>query len=192
VRLAAGGCAGDVPLPAKARGADAFPALLITSITALEAKVPLGAKVATKERAAEGRNTTGKAGSPLRLKKLPVRPMDVIVKAAWPVLVITNVCLDEVLIGTPPKSKLAGETLIPTFADPIVKALERLSVSNPDVTETVRTPGAAAESILTTAVALVKEVTISEATVTPAPKLAWVTFGKKCVNWPVRATERFR
>ena len=56
---------------------------------------------------------------------------------------------------------------------------------------TVWGPIGAAELIFTTAVALVAEVTVNDATVTPDPKLAVVDPWIQFVDCPVRVTERF-
>jgi hypothetical protein len=73
----------------------------------------------------------------------------------------------------------------------IVNPLERVSTSLPVVTVTVRAPDDAAGSIFKTAVALVLLFTVSDATVTPAPKLAVVVPCTQLVNWPVSVTESF-
>src|ERR1700683_4524075 len=65
------------------------------------------------------------------------------------------------------------------------------ATSVPDVRVTVRAPRDADSAILTTAVALVAELTVSDATVIPAPKLAVVVACAKCVACPVIAIERF-
>jgi hypothetical protein len=52
--------------------------------------------------------------------------------------------------------------------------LESVSTSLPVVSVIVRAPVAAAELMFTTAVAAVGEVTVSDATVIPAPKVAVV------------------
>ena len=72
-----------------------------------------------------------------------------------------------------------------------VKPLGRLSTSVPVVTVTVLAPAVAVALIEITAVALVAELTVSEFSVMPVPKLAVVVPCTQCVNWPVRATERF-
>ena len=69
--------------------------------------------------------------------------------------------------------------------------LARVATSAPVVSATVRAPGAAAGSMLRIAVALVGEFTVRDATVTPAPKFAWLVPCRKCVNWPVMMTGRF-
>jgi hypothetical protein len=53
-----------------------------------------------------------------------------------------------------------------------VKLLTRVSVSLPVVIETVRFPGTAVGLMVMLAVAAVGELTVSELTVTPVPKLA--------------------
>ena len=53
------------------------------------------------------------------------------------------------------------------------------TVSAPDVRVTIRGPGAAAGSMLSVAVALVAEFTVSEVTVIPAPKFAVEVVGAK-------------
>jgi hypothetical protein len=72
-----------------------------------------------------------------------------------------------------------------------INALLRETTSVPVLTVTLRVPAAAAGSIFNTAVTLVAEFTVSEATVIPAPKLAFVVPWTKFVNCPVIATERF-
>ena len=74
-----------------------------------------------------------------------------------------------------------------TTLNPLLKAASSLPV----VTLTVRAPKVAAGSMLTTAAALVDELTVSDTTVIPAPKLATLVPWTKWVAKPVIATERF-
>ena len=69
--------------------------------------------------------------------------------------------------------------------------LASVTTSVPVESDTARVPSAAAGSMFKTAVAVVVEVTVSEATVTPAPKVAVVVPCTKCVYCPVIATDRF-
>ena len=71
-----------------------------------------------------------------------------------------------------------------------VKPFVRVAVSAP-VTVTFLAPVTAAGSMFSTAMAFVAEVTVSEKTVIPAPKLAVVDPWTKCVDTPVIATDRF-
>ena len=63
------------------------------------------------------------------------------------------------------------------------------ATSLPVVSVTSRVPAIAAGSMFNRAEALVDEVTVSDATVIPAPKLAVVTPGEKWVNCPVMLIE---
>ena len=65
-----------------------------------------------------------------------------------------------------------------------VKPLVSVSTWLPVVSTIVREPVAAAESMLITAVALVEEFTVNDATVIPVPKLAVVVPCTQLVNWP--------
>jgi hypothetical protein len=58
------------------------------------------------------------------------------------------------------------------------------------VTVTLLAPAVAVALIDTTAVAVVVEVTVSELTVMPVPKVAAEVACTQCVNWPVRDTDR--
>ncbi|HLK47665.1 MAG TPA: hypothetical protein VKT49_05995, partial [Bryobacteraceae bacterium] len=60
-----------------------------------------------------------------------------------------------------------------------------MTISAPVVTLTSRGPAVAAGSMFSTAVALVAELTVRPAIVTPAPKLAVLVPCAQCVNWPV-------
>lgn len=72
-----------------------------------------------------------------------------------------------------------------------VKLFESEAASVPVVKVTVCTSGTAAVLILTIAVAVVAELTVSESTLIPAPNEAVVVPCKKCVDCPVIATDRF-
>ena len=72
-----------------------------------------------------------------------------------------------------------------------VKPWANVTTSAPVVSVTSRAPVAAAESMFSTAMALVGELTVKDATVIPVPRLAVVVPCTKCVNCPVIATERF-
>ena len=72
-----------------------------------------------------------------------------------------------------------------------VKPLFRVTTSAPVVTVTLRAPAAAAGSMFSAAVAVVAELTVSVATVIPAPKLAVLLPCTQCVNCPVRFTDSF-
>jgi len=63
-----------------------------------------------------------------------------------------------------------------------VNAFARVATSAPVVTETVRGPVDAAGSMFNRTVAVVGEVTVSDVTVVPAPKLAVVVPCTQCVN----------
>ena len=67
----------------------------------------------------------------------------------------------------------------------------RVSTLAPVSMFTVRGPGAAEGSTLMMAVAAVEDVTVTEATVIPAPKFAVVVPCTQVVYWPTRATDRF-
>ena len=66
-----------------------------------------------------------------------------------------------------------------------------VATSAPVVNVTLRAPVAADASMFSTALALVGELTVNDATVMPAPKLAVVVPCTKCVKAPVRDTARF-
>jgi hypothetical protein len=72
-----------------------------------------------------------------------------------------------------------------------VKPFVSVSTSLPVVRVMVRAPVAAVPLILSTAVAVLVELTVNEATVIPPPKLAVVVPWVQLVNWPIRVTERF-
>src|ERR1017187_412329 len=74
---------------------------------------------------------------------------------------------------------------------PTVKPLFRVPTSPLVAKVTARAPIAAAASTLRIAVALVRDLTLRDATVTPAPKLAWLAHCRKWLDWPVRVTDRF-
>src|ERR1035437_3553162 len=91
-------------------------------------------------------------------------PAGVMVKAFW----------DEVVNGTFPKFQVLGVTVMPVDEEVTVNALASTAVSAPVVTVSVRGPTVAAGSILSTAVALVEEVTVNETRVMPLPNAAVV------------------
>src|SRR5215831_6576304 len=76
-------------------------------------------------------------------------------------------------------------------ADTTLKPLLKAATSLPVVTVTVRAPKVAAGSMLTTAMALTGELTVSDTTVIPAPKPATLVPWTKWVAKLVMATERF-
>jgi hypothetical protein len=85
-----------------------------------------------------------------------------------------------------------GVTAIDTrVAAVTVKAFTSVSTSAPVPTVTLLAPSGALPAIFTTAVALVADTTVSDATVIPAPKLAVVVPCEKCVPTPVIVTDRF-
>src|SRR5271165_257180 len=85
-----------------------------------------------------------------------------------------------------------GVTAIDTSVAAVTaNAFTSVSTSEPVLTVTLLAPSAAFPAMFTTAVALVAEFTVSEATLIPAPKLAVVTPCEKCVPTPVNNTERF-
>jgi hypothetical protein len=71
-----------------------------------------------------------------------------------------------------------------------VNPLVRLATSVPVVRVTALEPVTAVGAMFTTAVALVAEFTVSDATVIPEPKVATVVPWTKCVDWPVIEIER--
>ncbi len=79
----------------------------------------------------------------------------------------------------------------PTLPCSTVKPALRVTTSEPVVRVTLCAPKKAAGSMSSTAVALVDELTVSNATVTPGPKFAVVIPATKCVNCPVIPTSRF-
>jgi hypothetical protein len=149
-------------------------ALLDMVTVALDAIVPRGAKVTLNEAVPVGATTSGRDGRFPRAKNAPAILMELIVRGLVPVLVMVKVCLDEVVIGTLPKVQVLGVTVMPMDGEVTVKALASVSTSVPVVTVSGRVPGVATELMLRTAVALVKEFTVSEITVMPAPKFAWL------------------
>ena len=128
----------------------------------------------TNEAVPVGARTTGRDGKLPKVKNAPAILMELTVRGFRPLLVIVMVFLEDVVIGTPPKATGVGVTVMPMACEVTVKAFVCVSASLPVVTVTVRTPGVAAGSILRTAVALVKEFTVSETTVIPEPKLVWL------------------
>jgi hypothetical protein len=68
--------------------------------------------------------------------------------------------------------------------------LDSVSISLLVVSVMVRVPVAAAALMFTTAVAVVGEVTVSDTTVIPAPKLAVVVPCAQFVNCPARVTDK--
>jgi hypothetical protein len=71
-----------------------------------------------------------------------------------------------------------------------VKPFASVTTSVPVVTATLLAPAVAVALIDTTAVAVVADVTVSEFTVMPLPKVAVLVPCTQWVNWPVRATDR--
>lgn len=97
---------------------------------------------------------------------------------------------------------LTGRLSVPCWAAPglicamngtvvTVKPLVSVTTSELVMSWTVRGPTPAAVLMLTTAVALVGELTVSETTLIPLPKDANVVPWTKWVNCPVMATDRF-
>src|SRR5262249_449459 len=144
--------------------------------------VPSGAKITLNEAVAEGCKTSGSAGRFPNVKNAPEILMELTVRGTVPELVSDTFCVDDVVTGTTPKTIGLGATVITIEDDVTVKPLARVSDSNPVDSATDRVPGKAAESILRTAVALVRELTVRETTVIPVPKLIWLVPCKKCVN----------
>jgi hypothetical protein len=71
-----------------------------------------------------------------------------------------------------------------------VNPLVSVSISLPVVRVTVLVPAAAEELMFTMAVAVAGELTVNDATVIPAPKLAVVVACAQFVNWPASETDR--
>jgi hypothetical protein len=101
----------------------------------------------------------------------PARVMDKLDCPCWPVFGLAD-----------------NNTGVPAVT---VKPLDNVSISPPVVRVIDRAPVAAEALMLTTAVALAGEVTVRDATVIPAPKLAVVVPCTQLVNWPASVTDRF-
>ena len=147
-------------------------ALLMIVMVAVEDMVATGVNVALNEAVAEGDSTSGSTGKFVNVKKEPAIVMEVTVNGLVPELEMVTVCVEDCVIGTLPKETGFGVTVMPIDADVTVNPLFKDAVSLPVVTVTVRTPAAAPESIFKIAVALVEDVTVREAVVMPAPKVA--------------------
>ena len=87
--------------------------------------------------------------------------------------------------------EVGGWTDNVTWPPNTVKPFVSETTSLPVVTVTVLAPAVAVEPIEMVAVALVGELTVSEFTVMPLPKLASLVPCTQCVNWPISETEIF-